>query len=528
MVVVPAFAVTITVDGSSEHQVIDGFGTSVMNWMSAEYGNAEARRIYAQDMGGSIVRGELHPQAITKGPMNLNPTVFGPDIDANAALMDFTGQSRVSITGGFAQAVYNQRIDEMKVMLSIWTPPHWMKENAQFVEPGPQSYGGYLIRTEANRTNFARYVAAWVKGFSETYQIPVDVLSVQNELDWAHSPATWTTSCQYHSTNFPAGSPGYNTYNPAVRAVYNELKANNISLEFAGPEKSHIFENDYNLGGQLSYIHDMATDGTMDIMDIFCHHGYALRPGNRAMIKRYWDAVKQHGKRSWQTEAGHFPINWSGAMSLARNIQDELVAGDLSGYIAWCFNAGSGNDEYALVLNTTQKTDKYYAFKHFSRYIRPGAIRLGCSPDDPNGLSVSAYRHHRNGTLTIVLINAGGGQNATINLPQDPSGISSFRVFTSREGSRWVESQASVSGGSVNVAVPGNGFVTLYGEGAVSTRPSERAPGAATPVQIQKHTSILQRSPTAHGVRISVPGRNGSAGLLFDLRGRRGEHYPTL
>lgn len=241
-----AFAVDISVDGNNEQQTIDGFGSSVMNWMSSVYGNAANRTDYARDLGCSIVRGELHPSSITKNAcMNLNPTTFGADINANVALMDFA-QSRISITGGFMQAVYAQRLDDMKIMLSIWTPPDWMKTNSFNGDPGCQSYGGHLTRTAANRTNFARYVAAYIKGYSARYQIPVYNLSVQNELDWAHDPSSWTTSCQYFSTVYPGGADrtangpavGTNDYNLAVRAVYDELRANSIPMKFFGPEKA--------------------------------------------------------------------------------------------------------------------------------------------------------------------------------------------------------------------------------------------------------------------------------------------------
>lgn len=473
------FAVDVTIDGSDEQQTIDGFGTSVMNWMASTFADAEVRRIYARDLGCSIVRGELHPMAITKDKcMDKNPTTFGSDIAANAALMDFDGQSRVYITGRFMKAVYNDRLDEMKIMLSIWTPPDWMKANTRFGDPGCQSYGGHLVRTDENRTNFARYVAAWIYGFQQEYSIPVHALSVQNELDWAHANASYTTSCQYFATDYPTGSSradngpplGVNDYNPAVRYVYDELKANDLDIKLLGPEKSHIFQSADRLGQQMSYIRDMADDGTMEIMDGFCHHGYAHTPGNRDIVSAYRTAIAKYNKPSWQTEAGHLPHTYQGGFDLARTLQDELVAGNTSAWLNWNFTSSSSNDEHALMINTTEKTPKYYAFKHFSRYIRPGAVRLGCSPDDGNGLSVSAYRHDINGTLTIVVVNAGTATSATITLPDVPGNLSTFAAYTSQEGAMWAESQVTASAGKLSLSVPSSGIMTLYGQGAVRAR----------------------------------------------------------
>ncbi|MBD3239690.1 MAG: hypothetical protein GF331_03830 [Chitinivibrionales bacterium] len=534
--------VDIVVNGADENQVIDGFGTSVMNWMSAVYGNAQLRTDYARDLGCSVVRGELHPAAITKDAcMDRNPTQFGTDIDANIALMDFVNQSRVSITGGFMEAVYEQRLDEMKVMLSIWTPPDWMKANTNFGDPGCQSYGGHLIRTDANRTNFARYVAAWIKGFSQTYNIPVYCLSVQNELDWAHSPSSWTTSCQYFSTVYPGGDTrtnngpavGVNDYNPAVQYVHDELEANNLQIKFFGPEKSHIFRGIYDLSFQMFYIMDMADDGTMAIMDGFCHHGYAHTPTNRGIISSYWDGhsdagnpslnwdgIKTYGKPSWQTEAATHPITWQGAVDLATTIQDELVAGNLSAYLNWAYSSSSSDDTHSLIVNTNQRTDKYYAFKHFSRYIRPGAIRLGCSPDVPDGLSVSAYRHDANGTLTIVMVNRGNAQTANITLPATPTGIPLLNVYTSRAGDLWAQSTATVSGSAVSVSVPSSAIVTLYGEGASSADKPRHGAAAPSGHTARPH-SFVTLSPGERGDGVVVTARShGTEAAVFDLRGR--------
>lgn len=538
-----AVGVDIVVDGADENQVIDGFGTSVMNWMSAVYGNAQLRTDYVHDLGCSIVRGELHPAAITKDRcMDQNPTQFGPDIDANVALMDFVGQSRVSITGEFMEAVYAQRLDDMKVMLSIWTPPDWMKANTNFGDPGCQSYGGHLVRTDANRTNFARYVAAWIKGFADTYNIPVYCLSVQNELDWAHAPSSWTTSSQYFSTVYPSGDTrtnngppiGENDYNPAVRYVYDELEANNLSIKLFGPEKSHIFQGIHNCWMQMTYIRDMSIDGTMDIMDGFCHHGYAHTPTNRDIISSYWDGhtddgnpnlnwdgIKTYGKPSWQTEAATHPLTWDGAIDLATTIQDELVAGNLSAYLNWAYASNSSDDTHSLIVSTTQRTDKYYAFKHFSRYIRPGSIRLGCSPDDPTGLSVSAYRHEANGTLTIVMVNRGSAQTANITLPTAPTGVTGFDVYTSRSGDLWAQSSANVSGSAVSVQVPSSSIVTLYGQGASDVDGSRHgavAPASGGARQARGMVGLaLERS--GDGVVVTTLSR-GMERAVLDLRGR--------
>ncbi|MGE5558496.1 MAG: hypothetical protein ACM3WV_07770, partial [Bacillota bacterium] len=83
-----------------------------------------------------------------------------------------------------------------------------------------------------------------------------------------------------------------------------------------------------------------------------------------------------------------------------------------TGFLPWSLGVTSITDNLAVTvfsggINTYYRIPTY-AFKHFSRYIRPGAVRLNCTPDNPNGISVSAFRHTGNNTLTIVLVNKGG------------------------------------------------------------------------------------------------------------------------
>ena len=37
----------------------------------------------------------------------------------------------IDISGTAAKNLYDNRIDDMKIVLSIWSPPHWMKIGAE-------------------------------------------------------------------------------------------------------------------------------------------------------------------------------------------------------------------------------------------------------------------------------------------------------------------------------------------------------------------------------------------------------------
>lgn len=82
-------------------------------------------------------------------------------------------------------------------------------------------------------------------------------------------------------------------------------------------------------------------------------------------------------------------------MTVAQAVNDALTLGDVSGYIYW-LGASSGATRAFIRIDTTTKTyqvsKRLWAMAAYSRFIRPGAVRLGATASDP-GLKVSAFRN---------------------------------------------------------------------------------------------------------------------------------------
>jgi O-glycosyl hydrolase len=227
----------------------------------------------------------------------------------------------------------------------------------------------------------------------------------------------------------------------------------------------------------MKYVVDIYNDSAMLAdLDIWCHHDYGIDD-----VRYYNDKVwsgntsdpvftgySASGKPVWMTEGEAGNNDWNGAMYLADKIQGSVNAGHVSGYIPWALGDTSTGSVYAVTVFSGGISTYYriptYAFKHFSRYIRPGAVRLACTGDNPAAISVSAYRHTGNNTQTIVMVNKGGADTANITIPASPA-ITSFTVFKSTNGSYWQQSSASVSNNVVSVSVPASSIVTLYGVG---------------------------------------------------------------
>jgi hypothetical protein len=226
-------------------------------------------------------------------------------------------------------------------------------------------------------------------------------------------------------------------------------------------------------------------------------------------------------------------------LSLAIDMQTGLYYGDLSAWVFWQGSGLGGINEYNL-MSDTQVGKKYYASKHFYRFIRPGAVRLATSSPDPE-VSITAYEHVANGTHTMVLINSGTTAKA-MNLTVTGSGLpTSYEMFVT-SATQNCESAGTVSTAN-SITLPARSVVTLQAGGMPLTG-SATARVAADDVKGQAAglegvtvypnpsrglfsvvtgaaKEVRGTITTLQGVQLNVKGKQLGAGQLrFDLSGQ--------
>jgi O-glycosyl hydrolase len=143
-------------------------------------------------------------------------------------------------------------------------------------------------------------------------------------------------------------------------------------------------------------------------------------PGRIAIRNQIRDLAKRYGLQVWMTEVSHPNANTFDTMrGRAIHIHDELLYADASAYWGmWeAYDASaSGADEDSVVLfdpraQTFRITGMGYAIGHYSRWIHKGAIRLE-STSDQSLIQISAFRDDSQGRLVFVVIN-----NDAMNVP---------------------------------------------------------------------------------------------------------------
>lgn len=521
----------IEVDPTTRYQTIEGWGTSMIFWDLARtpYQDPAWRRAY-RDLGLNILRVNINKEVLVdaSGDMSV-PVRLGPDLEANIAKMDFANR-KTEVYGQMAVWLRQHALepDRVKITGSIWSPPHWMKgptgkEQYHVLDPSTKkptpwlsggetgdSIGGRLLQTDDNRQQFGRYVAAWLKGFEAQYGVPLYAASIQNELSFENP---------FDSATYFLGPDGEKEqwwqYAKALEAVRAELVRHRIQTKIMGPHMSQVGEtpsNPWGLWHQMSYIEAVKAHPDrllIDFLFAYNSNGYmgtsedavkmwaGYYQGKQAVPGGWASWVKAPGvardsKPIWISEAGGAQAGWlngkegspgDGAITVALKMHNALVHANASAYVYWQLSDTDDEESEHTLLgknHVTHPTEskKYAAFKQFSRYIRPGAVRIAArfsngqssvgaksGYDTYGSLNVSAYLHEADRTLTIVLVNMrASDEKARIAVPGSLHVRSLQAHLTTRSASFAKQKDLSVSGDWVELTVPAHSVLTLHGE----------------------------------------------------------------
>jgi O-glycosyl hydrolase len=154
---------------------------------------------------------------------------------------------------------------------------------------------------------------------------------------------------------------------------------------------------------------------------LFTSHGYFVAPGS---------PLKGWSKPVWETEWAPFGFQpwdpaWddgspSSGFTWAQNIYTGLTAANLDAFLyLWGADTtgltGPNTGLVEVKANTVATSGRLWAFASYSRFIRPGAVRIGTTTSDA-GLDVTAFRNSDGSIAVIVLNSAHSRQVATFSL----------------------------------------------------------------------------------------------------------------
>lgn len=530
-----AHAATLTIDANQRYQTIEGWGTCMITWSlsQAPYTQTAWRNAY-RDLGCNILRVAMTKNVLVHPSGNYaTPVVLSDNLQSNIALFNFN-RDDVTVFSDFATWLRANALEtnRVKIVGSVWSPPHWMKgptgftqchvSNPSVYKPTPwlalgtsgDSIGGRLLQDSTNLAQFGRYMAAWVKGFEQHFGIPLYAVSLQNEVSFENPFDSCTYEKGAGTTNAPGAGSQWWQYAEALKVVKDAFARYGVTVKIKGPHCAGVKyspSNPWELNQQMKYIQAVKqhSDSTLiQRLHIYGSNGYmGSDPDAVRNLAAYWrgkdnvpgdwawwlyaPGAMYDGKPTWFSECGGEEAAWlngsggtpgSGAIVLAQKMHNALVHANVSAYLHWQMSDTSATENEHILLGKNNvanphNSKKYCAYKHFSRYVRPGARRVRAVFENGwtsigaeseyntyQSLNASAYVHDADMSMTIVLVNMrSSAQSVTVMLPANAA-VGVFEVYRTKSDENFArQADVTVAGGQVGLTVPGYSVVTLYG-----------------------------------------------------------------
>jgi autotransporter-associated beta strand protein len=331
-----------------------------------------------------------------------------------------------------ATAEFRARQPDGRITLTAWSPPENLKSTAS-------AYGGTLAKVDGQYvyTNYANW---WLRTlrFYETNGALPDYVSIQNEPDFTPSG----TNFAYEAGNYLGATETATKagYPQAIAAVKSALASNGLgAVKVIGPDTTAI------AGGKIpNYVTNCAPGSFFGL----AHHLYHDSPATTGTAQLS-QLDTQYSFATWpkfMTELNPFDQFESAVfatqpdwMQLAVTMHNTFVYERANTYLVW--NVMYGTINYGNGQPADTKT--YHPLGHYSKFVRPGAVRALTSTSDAN-LKVTLFRHTNSPGISdryvVVMINTGGNYSyPTLNTSNlwSPDGLQrSWQVFkTADDGS---------------------------------------------------------------------------------------------
>ena len=171
-----------------------------------------------------------------------------------------------------------------------------------------------------------------------------------------------------------------------------------------------------------------------------------------------------------------FDPSISDALTWAYQIHQFMTVANATAWNWWAITLHYGCDNSVLLSANTcsggadQQPKRLWAIGNWSKYVRPGWIRIGATANPTGGVYVSAFKQISSGNFAIVVIN----QNANpvslgFSLSGFPSVSSVTPALTSATANLVDQANQSVSNSAFSYSLPATSIVTFHGTAGSSS-----------------------------------------------------------
>ncbi|OOM74786.1 glucuronoxylanase XynC precursor [Clostridium puniceum] len=311
------------------------------------------------------------------------------------------------------------------VFASPWNPPSEMTET--FNRNGD---------TKAKRLRYDKY-SAYAQHLSDfvSYMknngVNLHAISVQNEPDYGKDWTWWTPEEIFRFMKENAGA---------------------INCKVMSPESFSYQKKMYD-----SILNDPKSLANMDILGTHTY-GTQVKDFPYPLFKQ-----KGVGKELWMTEVyvpnsdNNSADRWPEALDVAYHVHNAMVEGDFQAYTWWYIRR-----QYGPMKEDGNISKRGYMMAHFSKFVRPGYVRVDATKNPTTNVYVSAYKGSNK--VVIVAINKGTSQvSQSFNIQKGSASKVSAWVTT---GSQNIAKSADINivNGNFTVSLPAHSVTTFVGD----------------------------------------------------------------
>jgi O-glycosyl hydrolase len=437
-----------TINGSTTYQTITGFGASeafgeaqtVMNASSSVQQQVLAD-LYSPTTGAGLtmLRNEISADS-------------GSTIEPNAPSSPTAAPTYLplsSINQDAGQLWFAQQIKAdygvTNVFADAWSAPAFMKTN------NATDNGGAVCGLSGATCSSGSWVQAYAN-YLEQYA--ADYSAAGDPLTYVGPENEANLSTSYDSMQL----------SPAQTAQFLDTLGPTIANSGLNTKVECCATEGWDYASQ--YASAIEADSTaLSYTKVFTSHGYTSAPTS---------ALSGWSNPAWQTEWSTFET-WDPAwddgtdasgFTWAQHIYQGLTGANLGAFLYWWGSttpSENGDNEGLLLINgsTITPSGRLWAFANYSRYIKPGAVRIGASSGN-SALDLSAYKNP-DGSISVVVLNTASSAD-TVNYALTGTGITSGTatpVLTNASNNAAAQTAIPVNAGTFTATVPARSLETF-------------------------------------------------------------------
>lgn len=310
--------------------------------------------------------------------------------------------------------------------------------------------GGVLSPTHYQ--DYADVLADYARNFKANMGYPLMAISLQNEPNYlpkTYESASWT-------------SAQFSAFLPSLSKAWT---AKSVTTPVIAPEGMNF--NDDLIAPALN-------DSTLaPLVSIVGTHQYASDMNTVYNTAKWLTTTKSKGKRLWMTEVSSGASNDASitdGLVWARTVHADMTTAEVNAFCYWWLWTSSSSPTKGSLVNLnaagTQITEnkRLYTLGQFSRFVRPGWVRLNAETSPLNNVYSSVYRNPSSQEIAVVLINAG---SSTAQVSLKLSGATAFASLaqwrTSATESLTAAGSLSAGATLTSVSLPAASVTTVYG-----------------------------------------------------------------